>query len=109
MARKITKSAKKTKLSGKSLVESWLFVELEAKERTLKEALDELNDTLGSAHTHSRVREWEQNRNGRGERLPRSLRIVLGKKVIREVLSAAGIDLKGVSTAKLNKVVEQLS
>ena len=61
-------------MRAKTLIQAWLEVELNINCKTLAEALRDLNKKLGSVHTHSRVREWEENRNGRGDRLPRKVR-----------------------------------
>lgn len=85
-------------MKAKTLVQAWLEVELYENDKILAEALDDMNAHLGSAHTHSRVREWEENRNGRGERLPRNVRVYMAKIVAGSILKAAGLDVK-----KLNK------
>lgn len=85
-------------MKAKNLVQAWLEVELYENGKILAHALEDMNDALGSSHTHSRVREWEENRNGRGERLPREVRIYMAKIAAFNVLSAAGLDVK-----KLNK------
>jgi hypothetical protein len=53
------------------------------------------------------VREWEENRNGRGDRLPRRIRIYMARKVARSVLGANGVDVKKLSPRQLNKIVDQ--
>jgi hypothetical protein len=92
-------------MKAKNLVQAWLEVELENK--ILAEALEELNDHLGSAHSHSRVREWEENRNNRGERLPREVRLYMAKIVARDVLSAAGMDTKKLTTRQIDLIAER--
>lgn len=94
-------------MKAKSLVQAWLEVELNQNRKTLADALRELNENLGSAHTHSRVREWEENRNGRGDRLPRAIRVYMGRKVARSVLAANGVDAKKLNARQLNKIVNQ--
>jgi hypothetical protein len=94
-------------MKAKNLVQAWLCVELEEGEKTLTEALGNLNDTLGTAYTHSRVREWEENRNGRGERLPREVRVHMAKLVARSVLSNAGLSLKGLTSRQITQIAEQ--
>ena len=96
-------------MKSKSLVQSWLEVELNINGKTLTQALDSLNRHMDSSHTHSRVNEWKENRNGRGERLPRELRMHMSKLVIKDVLSNAGINTDKISKKVLNKVAEQLS
>lgn len=95
-------------MRSKTLIESWLHVELVEKKRTLAAVLKELNSTLGSNYTHVRVREWEKNKNGRGGRLSRSVRLYMAKKVIRKALGDAGIDVSRLHTKTLNKIVENL-
>lgn len=95
-------------MKAKTLVQSWLEVELVENEKTLAEALRELNKKLGSAHTHSRAREWEENRNGRGDRLPRAVRLYMAKKVIRSVLEAGGVNTKTIPQRVLNKIAERV-
>ena len=94
---------------GENLVQSWLVEMMHKRGITMADALREMNKTLNSAHTHSRVREWEENRNGRGSRLPREIRIFMGQKSIRSILESAGIDTTKISSRALNKIVEQLS
>lgn len=96
-------------LKAKTLVQSWLEVELNINGKTLSQALDALNTKMQSSHTHSRVNEWKENRNGRGERLPRELRVHMSKLVIKDVLSNAGLDVSKVSKTVLAKIAEQLS
>ena len=94
-------------MKAKNLVQAWLHVELEESNKTLAEALSALNDSLGTAYTHSRIREWEENRNGRGERLPRQVRIYMAKLTARSVLEAMGISAKGLTTKKIALLAEQ--
>jgi hypothetical protein len=94
-------------MKAKNLVQAWLHVELEENNKTLAEALLALNDSLGTAYTHSRIREWEENRNGRGERLPREVRVYMAKLVARSVLSNAGLSLKGLTPRQVSLIAEQ--
>ena len=94
-------------MKAKNLVQAWLHVELEESNKTLAEALSALNDSLGTAYTHSRIREWEENRNGRGERLPREVRVYMAKLVARSVLSNAGLSLKGLTSRQVSLIAEQ--
>ena len=96
-------------MRSKNLVQSWLEVELVQKGRTLTAALHDLNKALDSAHTHSRIREWEENRNGRGGRLPRKIRVYMQRIVLRAVLENSDIDTKKLTKRHINKLVEQLS
>lgn len=97
------------KMKSKSLVQSWLEVELTINGRTLSEALFDMNKALGSAHTHSRVREWAENRNGRGKRLPREVRIYMAKVVMPHVLKSAGVASSAkIDKRTMNRLVEQL-
>lgn len=106
---KLKANTKTKKLKSKSLVQSWLEVELNVNNKSLTEALEALNSKMQSSHTHSRVNEWKENRNGRGERLPRELRVHMSKLVIKDVLSNAGVDVKNLSKKTLNQLAEQLS
>lgn len=100
----------KTKaLKAKTLVQSWLEVELNLNNKSLGQALDALNSKMNSSHTHSRVNEWKENRNGRGERLPRDLRVHMSQLVIKDVLAGAGLDVSKLTRKALNKIAEQLS
>ena len=92
-------------MKAKNLVQAWLEVELN--EKILAEALEDLNDHLGSAHSHSRVREWEENRNNRGERLPREVRLYMAKIVAKNVLSAAGLDVKKLTNRQVDLIAER--
>jgi hypothetical protein len=92
-------------MKAKNLVQAWLEVELE--EKILAEALEELNEHLGSAHSHSRVREWEENRNNRGERLPREVRLYMAKIVARDVLDAAGLDVKKLTSRQVEMIAQR--
>ncbi|MFI4956510.1 MAG: hypothetical protein ACHQAX_04815 [Gammaproteobacteria bacterium] len=94
-------------MKAKNLVQAWLFVELEEGDKTLAEALVNLNNSLGTAYTHSRIREWEENRNGRGERLPRDVRLHMAKLVARSVLTNAGLSLKGLTSRQISQIAEQ--
>lgn len=94
-------------MKAKNLVQAWLEVELNENDKILAEALEDLNQHLGSAHTHSRVREWEENRNGRGERLPREVRVYMAKIVARSVLNAAGFDSKKLTKRHLTVLAER--
>lgn len=94
-------------MKAKNLVQAWLEVELNENDKILAEALEDLNQHLGSAHTHSRVREWEENRNGRGERLPREVRVYMAKIVARSVLNAAGFDAKKLTKRHLTVLAER--
>lgn len=96
-------------MKAKTLVQSWLEVELNINGKTLTQALASLNDKMDSSHTHSRVNEWKENRNGRGDRLPRELRSHLAKVVIKDVLANAGINTDKLPKKVLNKIAEQLS
>lgn len=95
-------------LKSKTLVQSWLEVELNINNKTLSQALESLNSKMNSSHTHSRVNEWKENRNGRGERLPRELRVHMSKVVIKEVLANAGVDVSKISNKTLGRISEQL-
>lgn len=99
--------AKKEKID--SLVKAWLNVELNENGKNLTEALNDLNKKLDTVHTHSRVNEWKTNRNGRGERLPRELRQYMAKKVIKNVLTDAGLDTSKLTAKHFNKIVDQLT
>jgi hypothetical protein len=92
-------------MKAKTLVQAWLEIELESK--ILAQALEELNDHLGSAHSHSRVREWEENRNNRGERLPREVRLYMAKIVAKDVLQAAGLDVKKLTNRQADLIAER--
>jgi hypothetical protein len=94
-------------MKAKNLVQAWLHVELEESEKTLVEALTDLNEALGTAYTHSRIREWEENRNGRGERLPREVRVYMAKVAVRSVLTSAGVSIKGLTAKKVAQLAEQ--
>lgn len=94
-------------LKAKTLVQAWLEVELEKNQQSLTKTLDKMNKKLGSAHTHSRVREWEENRNGRGNRLPREVRMFMAKIVCKDILSNVGINAQDLTTAQVNKIVKQ--
>jgi hypothetical protein len=96
------------KMKAKTLVQSWLEVELEFNNKTLAEALRDLNKHLNSAHTHSRVREWEENRNGRGARLPREIRLYMAKVVLRHVLESSGVNADTLGSRTISKIAEQL-
>ncbi len=93
-------------MKATNIVQSWLEVELYENGKILAEALDELNTALNTAYTHSRVREWEENRNGRGERLPREVRIHMARIIARSVLDAAGFNTKKLSQRQINQLVE---
>jgi hypothetical protein len=92
-------------MKAKNLVQAWLEVELS--DKILAEALEDLNDHLGSSHSHSRIREWEENRNNRGERLPRDVRVYMAKIVARDVLKAAGLDPKKLTSREVNMIAER--
>lgn len=92
-------------MKAKNLVQAWLEVELQ--DKILAQALDDLNEHLGSAHSHSRVREWEENRNNRGERLPREVRLYMAKIVAKDVLSAAGLDIKRLTNRQVDLIAER--
>ena len=92
-------------MKAKNLVQAWLEVELEKK--ILAEALEDLNAHLGSAHSHSRIREWEENRNNRGERLPREVRLYMAKIVAAYVLKASGLDTKRLTKRDMNMIAER--
>jgi hypothetical protein len=94
-------------MKAKNLVQAWLHVELEENTKTLAEALVDLNDALDTAYTHSRIREWEENRNGRGERLPREVRVYMAKLVARSVLTGVGLNGKALTAKKVAQVAEQ--
>jgi hypothetical protein len=93
-------------MKANNIVQSWLEVELFENGKILAEALEDLNYALNTAYTHSRVREWEENRNGRGERLPREVRIYMGRIVARSVLDSAGFNTKKLSQRQINQLVE---
>ncbi len=103
------KTTKSKTIKSKTLVQSWLEVELNINGKNLTNALESLNSQMGSAHTHSRVNEWKENRNGRGERLPRELRVHMAKIVMKDILSNAGLDVSKINKATLNRIAEQLS
>ena len=94
-------------MKAKNLVQAWLFVEMEEDGKTLGETLNDLNDALGTAYTHSRIHEWKDGRNQRGDRLPRDVRVYMAKLVARSVLSAAGLNLQGITSRKLMQIAEQ--
>lgn len=78
-------------MKSKTLVQTWLEVELVTNRRSLADVLRELNKDMGSKHTHSRVREWETQRRGRGGQMPTKLRVYMAMKVARNVLKSCGI------------------
>lgn len=92
-------------MKAKNLVQAWLEVEL--REKILAEALEDLNDHLGSSHSHSRVREWEENRNNRGERLPREVRVYMAKIVAKDILKAAGLDVKKLTHRQVEMIAQR--
>lgn len=91
-----------------SLVKTWLSVEQDENDKSLADAIRDLNKHLGSAHTHSRISEWRDNRNGRGDRLPRRVRLYMAKIVVRSVLKNAGINVSRVQSRTLNKIADKL-
>ena len=93
-------------MEAKTLVQVWLEVELIQNNKSLADALRALNKKLGTAYRHSRMREWEQIRDGRGSRLPREVRVYMAKIVASTVLESAGINTKKVSSIKLNQIAE---
>lgn len=97
------------KLTSKSLIQSWLQVELNINERTLAEVLREMNAKFDSKYTHSRIREWERCEDGRGSRIPSEVRNYILNRVIKYVLHSNGISCKGISNAKFFKIVNQLT
>lgn len=105
----MTVRKKSNNLKANTLVQSWLEVELNENNKSLGEALDALNAALGTAHTHSRVNEWKENRNGRGERLPRELRIYMAKIAIKPILNSFGLDTSKITKKTLNRIAEQVS
>lgn len=94
-------------MKAKNLVQAWLEVELLENGKILAEALEDMNAHLDASHTHSRIREWEENRNGRGERLPRNVRLYMAKIVAASVLAAAGLDVRGLSKRNINQLAER--
>lgn len=92
----------------RSLVKSWLHLELEVKQISLAQALREFNASTHSNATAGRVRAWEASLDNRGSRLSRSVRVYMAKKVIRLVLTDEGIDTNNVSNKALNRIVENL-
>lgn len=94
-------------MKAKNLVQAWLEVELSENGKILAQALDDMNEHLNSSHTHSRIREWEENRNGRGERLPRSVRLYMVKIVAVSVLAAAGLDTKKLTKRLIAIIAER--
>lgn len=103
------KTVKSKGMKAKSLVQSWLEVELEHNGKTLADALRSLNTSLGSAHTHSRVREWEENRNGRGDRLPRKVRLYMAKVALRDVLRDCNLNADKLPPRTLTVLCERLN
>lgn len=95
-------------MKAKNLIQIWLTVELKVNGKILAEAITDLNQALGTAYTHSRVREWEENRNGRGERLPRSVRAYMLKIGIPLILKNAGLKVE-LTTRQINLLAEQCS
>jgi hypothetical protein len=95
-------------MKAKTLIQSWLEVEVDRNGKTVAGALRDLNAHLGSSHTHSRVSEWKENRNGRGDRLPRRVRVYMAKIVIKAVLEDGGLKMGSVQKKTLNKIAEQL-
>lgn len=98
-----------TKIKTKNLIETWSEVEQNINQRSFGKALDSLNKKMKTSYTTSRVNEWKENRNGRGERLPRELRVHLSKVVLKNVLSNAGLDTSKLTQKNLNRIVEQLN
>ncbi len=94
-------------MKAKNLVQAWLNVELEENEKTLVEALTDLNAALDTVYTHSRIREWEENRNGRGERLPREVRVYMAKLAARSILTSMGLNAKALTSKKIAALAEQ--
>lgn len=96
-------------MKSNNIIESWVHTELNINGKTFMQAISEMNKELYSSYTNSRVREWREFRNGRGQNLPRRVRVYMGKIALKNVLSEAGIDVDSLSTKKLNKIVERLS
>ena len=96
-------------MRAKSLVQAWLEVELNHNGKTLADALRSLNTALGSAHTHSRVREWESNRNGRGDRLPRKVRVYMAKVAIRDLLRDCNLNADKIPPRVITQLCERLN
>lgn len=93
-------------MKAKNLVQAWLFVEMEENGKTMGEALEALNGALDTAYTHSRVHEWKDGRNQRGDRLPRHVRVYMAKLTARSVLESAGLNTKGMTARKLAQIAE---
>lgn len=92
----------------RSLVKSWIYVELEIRHVSLAQALREFNVATKSKITPMRMREWEASRDNRGSRLSRLVRLYMAKKVIRFVLNDEGINTNNLSNKVLNRIVENL-
>lgn len=103
------KAKAKKAMKAKNLVQSWLEVELDHNGKTLADALRSLNTALGSAHTHSRVREWETNRNGRGERLPRKVRVYMTKVTIKDILRDCNLNADKLPPRAITQLCERLN
>ncbi|MEE9303230.1 hypothetical protein [Candidatus Vondammii sp. HM_W22] len=59
------------------------YIEVVNQASTLAVALREMNNALGTRHTHSRIREWE-----RGDRLPTAMAINYMLSIVLPVLLA---------------------
>ena len=79
------------------LVNSWIRAEQEYHNNTLAAAIREMNETLGTRFTHSRVREWE-----RGDYAPsQSTLSALLYRALPWALKQAGI---AASEAQVNEL-----
>jgi len=92
----------------KNLVSTWLEIELEYNKKILADVLREMNKTLKSKHTNSRIREWERAENGRGTRMPRPVRLHMLKKVLPHTLRCF-LDSYTAEPSNLDKIADEIA
>lgn len=95
-----------------NLVSTWLNIELNQNGKKLVDILGDMNMALRAKHTHSRIHEWAEYRNGRGGRMPKEVRYYILTKVLKNIINNLShkhfndeIDLKPKEVRKLARML----
>lgn len=97
-------------INAKNLVQSWMYVEENILGIELKESVDNLNTSLKTNYTASRIWEWSRCENkGRGIQIKRTVRRYMGKIVLPHALEAFGLNNASISKIDLEKLTKILN
>ncbi len=91
-----------------NIINTWIKVVGGYDADNLRDAVNKMNDKIGTKYSTTRIREMSQM-DARGKRMDRSLRIYMGSVVISHVLMECGIEIEHLSYHNCKKLILMLN